>query len=265
MTLFTDGSPASIDDLLRYDSSAENLARDAGINLDSKLAEAAEEVGQELFGFLLFHSTPLGSGANMFLNIPPGEASRQRMGLSDVMVTPSLRRWHALKALAALYRDAYGSDVTDRYRLKWEEYEKLAQEAENYSFTTGIGLSRSPVPKAPVAVVTQTSQTADRVDCSVRTTWVNGQGAEGAPGDTWHAALGPGDQIAVPGPVPDGVSGWNLYMGLGDGTPLLQNSPPIDPEVTWTNSGGDLRQGKPIVDGRLPDYIVVERRILPRG
>ena len=265
MTLFTDGSPASIEDLRRYDSSVENLARDLGINLDAKLSVAAEEVGQEIFDFLLFHGTPLGSGANLFLNIPPGEFNRQRIGLSDVMVTPALRRWHALKTLAGLYRDAYGSDVTDRYRLKWDEYEKLAKEAGDYSFTTGIGLSRSPVPKAPVAEVTQTSHPADRIDCSVLITWVNAQSAEGAPSDIWHAALGPGDQIAVPGPVPAGVIGWNIYLGQGDGSPLLQNSPPLPPDALWTNSGGPLRQGKPILEGQPPDYIVVERRILPRG
>ena len=56
MMLFTDGSPASIDDLRRYDSSAESLAHDAGINLDAKLSVAAEEVGQEIFSFLLFHT-----------------------------------------------------------------------------------------------------------------------------------------------------------------------------------------------------------------
>jgi hypothetical protein len=265
MTLFTDGSPASIDDLRRYDSSAESLAHDAGINLDAKLSVAAEEVGQDVFSFLLFQSSPNGSGGSLFQNSVPGEATRQKIGLSDVMVTPALRRWHALRTLAGLYRDAYCSDVTDRFRLKWEEYEKLAKDASDYSFTTGIGLSRSPVPKAPVAVVTETSATVDRTDYSVRLTWVNSGGAEGAPSDSWHASLGSGDRIAIVGPAPSTITGWNVYLAAENGAPLQQNVAPVSPDEAWTNPGGTLRQGKTLLEGQPPDYIVVERRTLLRG
>lgn len=264
MTLFTDGSPASIDDLRRYDSSAESLAHDAGINLDSKLSVAAEEVGQEIFTFLLFQSAPNASGGSLQYSAP-GEAGRQRIGLGDVMVTPALRRWHALKTLAGLYRDAYCSDVTDRFRLKWEEYEKLAKDASDYSFTTGIGLSRSPVPKAPVPTVTEASATEDRTDFSIRVTWVNVDGGEGAPSDAWHAPLATGDHIGVGGNVPTSVVGWNVYLGTENGTPLLQNSTPLLPGALWTYPGGSLKQGKSLVEGQLPDYIVVERRTFLRG
>ncbi len=263
MTLFTDGSPASIDDLKRYDSSAESLAHDAGINLDAKLSVAAEEVGQSIFGFLLLQSTPNGAGSLRYG--APGETGRQKIGLGDVMVTPALRRWHSLKTLAGLYRDAYCSDVTDRFRLKWEEYERLAKEAEDYSFTTGIGLSKSPVPKAPVPVVTETSEAGDRTDYSVRVTWLNADGAEGAPSDVWHAALGSGDRIAVTGYVPGGATGWNVYLAVDPGTPLLQNAAPLSPEAAYVHPGGSLRQGKVLLEGQSPDYIVVERRTLLRG
>lgn len=265
MTLFTDGSPASIEDLRRYDSSAESLAHEAGINLDAKLSVAAEEVGQDIFSFLLCQSTPGGSGAGLFQNSVPGQAGRQRIGLSDVTITPALRRWHALKTLAGLYRDAYCSDVTDRFRLKWEEYEKLAKNAADYSFTTGIGLSRSPVPKAPVPVVLETPATVDRNDYAVRVTWVNSEGAEGAPSDVWHASLGVGDRIAVMGTAPLAATGWNVYLATENGTPLLQNPVPLAVNASWTCPGEPLRQGKPLLEGQPPDYIVVERRTLLRG
>jgi hypothetical protein len=265
MALFTDGPPASIDDLRRYDSSAESLAYDAGINLDDKLTVAAEEVGQSIFGFLLFHSTPCYPGIGLSLNVVPGEARRQRLGLSDVIVTPAVRRWTSLKALSCLYRDAYESDVTDRYRVKWEEFERLASAAEDFTFTTGVGLSLSPVPKAPVSTVTQASQTETGVDCAIRVTWVNGQGGEGAPSDVWNAPLAPGDQVTVSSPAPAGVSGWNIYVALADSTPALQNSAPLAPGAGWTMPLGSLASGRPILEGQPPDYIVVERRILPRG
>ncbi len=115
MALFTDGGPAVIADLRRYESSAESVARDEQIDLDAKLAVAAEEVGLETFSFLLMHATPM------------TEMSRRRAGVRDVVVTEPMRRWHAVRTLAGLYRDAYGSSVNDRYRRKWEEYEKLAK------------------------------------------------------------------------------------------------------------------------------------------
>jgi hypothetical protein len=265
MALFTDGLPASIDDLRRYDSFAESLAHDAGINLDTKLSVAAEEVGQAIFHFLLFQSTPCYLVTGWSLNFPPGEAGRRRLGLSDVMVTQAVRRWTALKALAGLYRDAYDSDVTDRYRVKWQEFEQLARAAEDSAFTTGIGLSRNPVPKAPVPAITQASQTETGVDCVVRVTWVNGEGAEGAPSDVWHAPLAPGDQVTVPCPPPAGIVGWNSYVALAGNTPTLQNSAPLAPAAGWEMPLGSLASGRPILEGQPPDYFVVERRILPRG
>jgi hypothetical protein len=170
MALFTDGGPASIIDLKRYDSFAEDLARDAGIDLEAKLAGGAEEVGQGIFEFLLFRSSPQGSASNLLLSLPPGESRRQKLGLSDVVVTAALVRWHALRSLLGLYRDAYGSDVTDRYRLKCDQYEVLAREAADYVFTTGIGLARNPVPKAPVPAIAQIDPAALRADYAVRVT-----------------------------------------------------------------------------------------------
>ena len=265
MSLFTDGPAASIDDLRRYDSSATDLSHEAGIDLDAKLSVAAEEVGQEIFSFLLLHSTPGYSDANLFLSGGTGESIRRRLGLSDVVVTPAVRRWTALKALAGLYRDAYASDVTDRFRLKWEEYDNLAQEAQDYTFTTGIGLARNPVPKAPVGVVTQTSQATERTDCSIRITWISGESVEGAPSDLWHDSLGAGDLITVPGPAPTGVAGWNVYVAQGDGTPLQQNGSLLAPNAAWTMIDGPLGQGKAVIEGQTPDYLVIDRQILLRG
>lgn len=261
MALFTDGPAATVDDLRRYDSSAGSLAHDAGINLDDKLAVAAEEVGQAIFYFLLSHSTPAFNG---ILTGPPGEARRQRLGLSDVMVTPAVRRWTSLKALAGLYRDAYQSDVTDRYRKKWDEFEQLAREAEDFVFGTGVGLSLNAVPKAPVPRIDQVTGTATGTDCVVRATWVS-QGGEGAPSNTWHATLAPGDQVSMQSAPPAGVTGWNVYVAPTDSTPLLQNDSPMPVDGGWRMPMGSLAQGRPILEGQPPDYIVVDRRLVPRG
>lgn len=265
MALFTDGSPASIDDLRRYDNATDDVARDANIDLDSKLAEAAEEVGQEIFRFLLFRSTPQALIGSVLVNGAPGEAIRQRLGLSDVVVSTAIRRWHALRSLAGMYRDAYGSDVSDRYLKKWQALETRAREAEEYAFGTGIGLTRNPVPKCPAPMFTQTSDENQRNDYSVRIAWVSGDGTAGTPSDAVQIALGTGDQVTVPAAAPAGVAGWNIYIGELESSPSLENDTPIGIGAAWTMPGGPLTRGRPLVEGQLPDYLVVERRILPRG
>lgn len=259
MALFTDGAPASIDDLRRYDSSAENLAHEAGIDLDAKLSVAAEEVGQEVFRFLLLQSdSRFMAGGDI-----ASEAARRITGLSDVVVTPSLRRWHAMRALAGLYRDAYASEVTDRFRLKWQDYERLAKDAEAYAFTAGIGLSRNPLSKAPVPDVEQFSSITNRVDSCLRIAWVNGIG-EGTPSDPLKVALGPGDVVSVSDGAPN-ATGWNVYAAGDEDTPMLQNDTPLGLGDKWTVPATGFRTGRPPVEGRLPDYLVIERRIIRRG
>ncbi len=252
MALFSDGGPAVMADLRRYESSAESVARDEQIDLDAKLAVAAEEVGMETFSFLLMSATPL------------TETARRQTGLADVVVTEPMRRWHAVRTLAGLYRDAFGSSVNDRYRRKWEEYEKLAKDAAEYCFTTGIGLSRVPVPKAPLPLVAETAIVPDRADRTIRINWVQADGAEGAASDALEYSLAPGDEILAPGSVPAGVTGWNVYIGVSGGAVTRQNPSPLGLNVAWAVAYG-LEEGTAATDGPAPDYLVVERRILRRG
>jgi hypothetical protein len=253
MALFTDGGPASIDDMKRYDSACEDLARDAGIDLDAKLSVAAEEIGQEILNFLLFQGGP------------GNRAGRLSKGLADVVVTPAVRRWHAVRALAALYRDGYSSDVNDRFRAKWQEYERLSKESAEQAFTAGIGLSMAPVPKALMPAIAQADGSNGRTYCSVAVTWVGPNATEGAASDEFRLDLGPDDVVRMTGTAPE-VAGWNVYAAPV-GSPLsLQNDVPMDINGVWTWPPSGLREGRQLIAAGQPaDYFVVERRILPRG
>ena len=170
-----------------------------------------------------------------------------------------------MRALAGLYRDAYSSDVTNRYAQKWAEYEKLSNHAADYCFTTGIGLSRNPVPQAPVAVVTQAGQAAERIACAIYLTWVNAAGQEGAPSEAWQAPLGTGDQLVIQGSAPASIVGWNVYIGTDTEPAVLQNSAPLSPSTAWTLPDSGLVQlGAGLPDGQKADYLVVDRRVLSR-
>lgn len=252
MALFTDGSPAEIQDLRRLDSACEEVARDAGIDLHHKLEAAAEELGQEIFGFLLFQG------------VHHSRAARHQRGLGDVVVTAPVRRWHVARTLAALYRDASDNEVNDRYRRKWAEYERIAHEAAQHAFAAGIGLTRTPVPRAPMAEVARTGSDDERAERIVRIAWVAPDGTEGAPSRELHVDLAPGDVLTPGGPAPEGVSGWNVYIGIGDGTALLQTERPVALGVSW-QMPRTLEAGAAVRERPDPDFFVVERRILPRG
>jgi hypothetical protein len=252
MALFTDGSPAEIHDLRRFDNACEEVAKDAGIDLEQKLEVAAEEVGQEIFGFLLFQG------------IHDSRAARHARGLEDVVVTAPVRRWHIARTLAALYRDAANNEVNDRYGKKWAEYERIAHEASEHAFAAGIGLARTPVPRAPIAAFAQTGASDERAERKVQVTWVAPDGTEGSPSAEAYVDLAPGDVLSPGGPVPEGVSGWNIYVGIGDAVSLLQNERPLSVGVSW-QVPRTLEPGRAVRDRQDPDYFVVERRILPRG
>ena len=176
-----------------------------------------------------------------------------------------LRRWHAMRTLAGLYRDVYCSDVNDRYRLKWESYEALARRAAEYAFSTGIGICKKPVPKAPSALVVQSDGAVTRIDCAVYITWVMADGEEGAPSDPWKASLAPGDRITAALPAPRGVCGWNVYIGVDQSVPLKQNDIVLPLDAMWVLPPETLRVGAPVNEGQVADILVVERRIIPRG
>ena len=55
------------------------------------------------------------SHATLSLTSPVWVEDRRQIGVSDVVVSPQMKRWHALHTLAVVYRDAYNNQLNDRY------------------------------------------------------------------------------------------------------------------------------------------------------
>src|SRR2546423_634072 len=111
--LFTDNPTIAIEDLTNYETGLLDTVRTEGINLTVKILLATNEVGLQLES----QYTPLGlTGAN--LNSP--------LTLMNIVVTPPLRLWLIFHTLELVYRDAYFSQLNDRYLAKWNEYKALA-------------------------------------------------------------------------------------------------------------------------------------------
>src|SRR5690242_20632984 len=121
MALLTDGDVSTIEDLKSYESAILELANTEGIDLTAKAKLASSEIAAELAPFLARE----GHAADLARN--------------GVVVTPSLRLWHMVQTLCVVYRDAYHSQLNDRYKAKWNEYQRLAHRIRGLAFDTGIG------------------------------------------------------------------------------------------------------------------------------
>src|SRR4030095_8759694 len=132
MALFTDGTISTTEDLRNYETSVLDVAHTEGIDLQAKLELAKREVRVELTSFLLNRSFALGP-------------SRE---LTNVIVTEPLVQWHSVHSLALTYRDAYNSQLNDRYRGKGKEYASASRRAMDLLFGVGVGISYDPAQKA---------------------------------------------------------------------------------------------------------------------
>src|SRR6516164_5839448 len=105
MALFTDGDVSSIEDLRGYDTQLLDVANTEGIDVTRKLKLAQDEIAAEITAMLsrrAWFKAPLDPGR--------------------VVVTPPLKLWHMFLSLELVYRDAYRSQLNDRYAGKRDEF-----------------------------------------------------------------------------------------------------------------------------------------------
>src|SRR5579863_3766419 len=148
MALLTDGNPNETEALRVYEAAILDVAKVESIDLDAKLCLATVEISQDVLDVLLGHTR-----AQYSITQFPLGGDRRRIGVSDVVVSAQMKRWHALHTLAVLYRDAYNNQLNDRYWNKWEEYRELARGAKERTLEFGIGLVATPVPRSGTPVL----------------------------------------------------------------------------------------------------------------
>ena len=153
---------------------------------------------------------------------------RRTIGVGDVVVTDPLRRWHALKTLALVYRDAYNNQLNDRYKGKWTEYEQLAKATEDSYLQIGVGWLPVLSPKAMIPVLNTTPGTGPAATYYVAVAWVNQTGQSGSASEVAQLTTSTGQQLVVSrSNPPSNATGWNAYVGEAPEATSLQNSSPI--------------------------------------
>jgi hypothetical protein len=249
MALFTDGELATLERLREYESAIEEVLTGERIEMSSKLRLAHEDVATDL---------------NVFLAHAADEGG-DTWALENVVVTTALRQWEVLHALELIYRDAYSSHLNDRYRAKWNEYRRSAREARRRLFEQGLGVTRKPIPKAPIPKLGDVAGTNPGGTFWARVSWVREE-EEGAPSDAkaWPTAANTTLTVEAVQP-PAGITGWNLYVGVLPDDVELQNDRPLAPGSIWTMPETGPRRGRPPGTGQTASEFLRVRHILLRG
>ena len=260
--LLTDGCPNTPEDLRVYESSILDVSQRETIDLDAKLKLATEEISEIVLNILLDHSSV----------VTGGDILRRSKGVSDVVVTRQLKRWHALHTLAIFYREAYNDQLNDRYLGKWNEYQLLERGAREITLQYGIGLVTNPIPEAGTPVLSTAPGLLPAAIYYVQITWVSATGVEGNPSKATAYEAPVASLLTVTNgaglcgtPVPAAATGFNVYIGLTDTTTTLQNSTPIAIGNAFTEAATGLVAGVPVGTGQSPDLYVTGGSVLRRG
>jgi hypothetical protein len=254
MALFNDGSMSSIEDLQGHDTQLLEVTNTEGIDVTRKLALAQEEISLELRVLLARMNGPTVLGAAA--GVP---------SLDHVVVTPPLKLWHTFRTLELVYRDAYNSQLNDRYAGKRDEYHSLALWAYEKVIQSGLGMSHDPVPQAATpAVQAAAGAIADGV-YYVAATWSNAAGEEGAASLPATIAVSGGTFLVRPATAPSNARGWNVYAGVNPHAVVRQNATVLGIDETWTQAHPVVASGKAAGVGQEPDYMRPAPRMLQRG
>jgi hypothetical protein len=256
MALFTDTNVITLDDLLPYEVTLVQIASPHGINVDTKINLASSAVGDKLMLWLL------DAGVS-----DPQFTTRRRIGLSTVVVTPSLRRWLSFESLSRFFAEAYNIQLNSRFQGKWAEYQQESDTARDLVTRDGIGIVYHPLPEPAAPSVTVGAGTLAAESLFVQTAWVNANGSESGVSPVNGLLLNDNSGITVAmaetgSQVPPTATGWNVYLSFSQSGPALQNSAPLALGDDWSLPSSGVISGPAPSGGQAADfYIPISNRI----
>jgi hypothetical protein len=261
MSLFVDGNISTIEDLRTYDSSVLTVSSVEQVDLTAKLGLAQRELQVELQQMLARSSYGQMRGLNSF-----GQVTPTTIDLSGVVVTEPLRQWHCLRTLALVYRDAYYSQLNDRYQGRWQEYVKLDAQAQLILFNTGMGLVADPISQATAPTMTISAGSNTPATYYVRVSWLNASWQEGQGSATSAVIADQFHTLTVAATnAPANAAWWNVYAGLSEPSMTRQNAAPLNPGDSWILPAAGLVDGQAPSEGQSAEYYLSPCNTIPRG
>ncbi len=250
MALFTDSPAFGLEDMAAHETGILDTASTEGIDLIQKISLAIEEVGIELLASLSRQAGAESAG----------------IALGSVVVTSPLRLWQIFHTLEVVYRDAYHSQLNDRYKGKGQEYRDLSRWAAGKLTEIGLGLAADPIPQADAPQLSsQFGGLADgRYFACVA--WVNAGGQEGVSGALASIDLASSKTFAVtPVNRPGNAAGWNVYAGVSPLDLFRQNDTVLAADATWAAPDALGVSGPRPGTGQEPSFLKQVARVTLRG
>lgn len=259
MALFTDAAIVTINDLLKYEGTIVQVASDHDINVDTKIALATSAIGDRLMLWLL----NIGASDPQFL-------TRRVIGLSTVVVTDPLRRWLVFESLSRTYAEAFNLQLNTRFQSKYQEYQAEVKAAAESTFQSGIGVVFNALSEPAMPLVSVQAGTSSSAALYVQTTWVDVKGCESAPSPVNGLILPAQSTITVAMSegaldIPTAAVGWNVYIGVDQGTATRQNSLPILTGNTWQLPASGMVAGNAPGQGQMPNFFIRTSKQILRG
>ncbi|MCZ2155384.1 MAG: hypothetical protein LC114_16025 [Bryobacterales bacterium] len=251
MALWKDGSIPKVADLTRYERGIIGVASVESIDLQDKIDLARMEAGTCLKRFL---ESQL-------------HASSADSAVGEVAITEPLARWVTMLALSLAYREAHFSNLSERYKGKWEEYRLEAAGAREELFLGGVGCVSNPLRRPSTLTLEEVAGDAPANTYYVAASWLDSSGNESEASEVSVAVLSePGSsiQVSLHAQPPLAVA-WNIYAGLSDSHLERQNGAPLNLTGRWVVPETGLTAGPGPGAGQLPDYYVRGTNYLLRG
>jgi hypothetical protein len=259
MALFTDAGIVSLDDLLQYETSLVQVASSHGINVDTKINIATNTIGDKLMLWLLNQGVS-----------DPQWLNRRSLGLSTIVVTPTLKRWLCFDSLSRFFAEAYNVQLNTRFQGKWTEYQQQAGEASDMVFMSGVGIVYNPLPRPALPLASIQNGAAPAQAMFVQTAWTDQFGNEGALSPINGLILNGASSVAVAMAegaigVPAAAVGWNIYASSTETDLTRQNTAPLAIGSTWQLPGSGLIDGAQPISGQQPNFFLSLARKIRRG
>ena len=188
------------------------------------------------------------------------------LDVNHLVVSAAMQAWNAYHTLGLVYRDAYFSQLNDRYKAKWDEFRKLAYQARSVCLDSGFPMVGDPVsrPTAPTMGLIAGAQGGSTAYVAV--TALNAAAQESAPSilTSMQIPIGNSLSIALSSPASNVLS-WNVYAGPSPQSMYLQNSAPLGLAGTWIYVPSNQTNGTLAPTGQPGDLIRWMARMLQRG
>jgi len=259
MALFTDADIVTLNDLLPFESSLVQIASSHGIDVQTKIELSISTIQDKLMLWLV----NVGASDPQWIN-------RRLLGLSTVVVTPTLHKWLCFDSLSRFFAEAYNTQLNTRFEGKWTEYKQNASDAAEMVFMSGIGIVYKPLPRPGMPVVSAGTGDPSPEALFVQAAWVDAAGNE--------SALSPVNGLILSGVLdltvamkegvvlaPPSAIGWNLYASNTEMNLTRQNTSLMTIGQPWHLPTSGLVNGPPALNGQVPDYYITLSRPVQRG